>query len=245
MSQAESASARSEMDAVSARLCNYTRDIRPFAPGADANENAAMWQTFESSLADDVPVLANPDGDHLDIPVPPSADHDTQNRIVLRLRRKCTSGESRVIVDGATDSLEAVVKLRARFAGDGPMERLCALVYTSTAAALVAEHAMLLKQLRDDGEAVPARRQAQTFYDAISPKRAGSSFVALFARWTLDKPEVGQMYAEIALYAELNDLNNQGLAPVPTGRLLLPCARPAWTDTHSARPDSHCTRVSH
>ena len=46
------------------------------------------------------------------------------DRILFCLLRKFTSGEPRVIVDGAADASDAVVKLRARFAGDGPMERL-------------------------------------------------------------------------------------------------------------------------
>ena len=81
-------------------------------------------ELFVSSLVDDVPVLANPDGDRLDIQVPPGVEHGTQNRIVLRLLRKVHVGSSRVIVDGAANGSEAAVKLRARFVGDGPMERL-------------------------------------------------------------------------------------------------------------------------
>ena len=216
----ESASVRtfSEMDAVCMKLYNYTHDLRPFVPGADANENAAQWQAFEASLADDVPVLANEDGDCLAIPIPAGVDHDTQNRILLRLLRKYTSGESRVIVDGAKDSFSAVVNLRARFAGETPMSLLCALTYESTAAALVAKHAMLIKRIKDDDEEVSAKRQQQTLCDAISPKRVGSTFGALYTRWTLDAPTVATMYAELAKYAESNDLNNSGSAPLPSGR---------------------------
>ena len=53
----------SEMDAVQSRLHSYTRDLRPFVSGADVNENAVSWQSFEVSIVDDVPVLANAAGD--------------------------------------------------------------------------------------------------------------------------------------------------------------------------------------
>ena len=211
------------MDAAHLRLYNYTRDLRPFVSGADVNENAALWQTFEASLVDDVPVLANADGGCLAIPIPRGDDYIIQNHILFRLPHKFMPGESRVIVDGATGASDAIVKPHARFAGDGLMERLCTLVYNSTSAAIVAEHVMLTERPKDDGETVSAKRQAQTFCDAVSPNRAGSSFAALFTRWTVGKPDINTTYAELALYAELNALNNPGAAPVPPGRVSRPC----------------------
>ena len=112
------------MEAVHSRLHGYTRDLRPFIPGADVNENAAIWQTFEASLVSDVSVLANVDGDCLAIPAPPGDDYTTQKRILLRLPRKFTSGESRVIVDSGVSmskadtsalSDESIVLLRLNF----------------------------------------------------------------------------------------------------------------------------------
>ena len=222
MSDAASApSVVSEMDADHMRPYDYTRDLRPFVSGADVNENAVMWQTFEASLVDDVPVLTNADGDCLAIPIPRGDDYIMQNHILFRLLRKFTRGESRVIVDDATDASDAIVKLHARFAGDGLMERLYTLVYKS--AALVAEHAMLVKRPKDGGETVSAKRQAQTFCGAVSPKRAGSSFAALFTRWTLGKPDINTIYAELALYVESNALNSPGATPMPSDCVSRPC----------------------
>ena len=46
LSESASVRAFSEMDAVNMKLYNYTRDLRPFAPGADANIIIKVNQSF-------------------------------------------------------------------------------------------------------------------------------------------------------------------------------------------------------
>ena len=84
----------SEMDVVHSRLHSYTHDLRPFLPGADANENAMLWQSSEVSIVGGVPVLVNADGDRLAIPIPRDNDYIMQNRILFRLLCKVYAGRT-------------------------------------------------------------------------------------------------------------------------------------------------------